>query len=166
MKIYLLGMPGSGKTTLGKSLAISRKELFIDLDKEIETNADKSISEIFSEDGESEFRKLESDLLRRITLSNRSFIMSTGGGAPCHHDNISYMVSSGITIYLKVSLHELNIRLKTDKDSRPLLSKPGELNNTIKELLLAREKYYSKASIIIESDSISLKDIESALAKN
>ena len=165
MKIYLIGMPGSGKTTLGKALAQGRGDRFIDLDVEIVKNAGKGISDIFREEGEQAFRQMESDILRDATMAYDSFVMSTGGGAPCFHDNLDFMKASGITLYLKVSAPELESRLKQDKDSRPLLADSGNLIQKINDLLFKRESFYNMASFTIESDSISLLDLETAILK-
>src|SRR5436189_5502924 len=88
MKIFLIGMPGAGKSTLGRPLAAALNLPFVDLDKEIEKHEQKSIPEVFELRGEDYFRKSESTLLKSWAESNRSFVLATGGGAPCFHDGI------------------------------------------------------------------------------
>ena len=166
MKIYLIGMPGSGKSTLGKLLSKNLNLSFIDLDKEIETKSGKTIEKIFQIDGEKRFRELEKDMLKMSSDQNESFVMSTGGGAPCYHDNMKFMNKSGITVFLKVSVPELERRLQSGKVVRPLLAGNRSLHQKINELAFARKECYHLASIILESDSITLKDLEAALSKN
>ena len=166
MKIYLIGMPGSGKSTLGESLADSWEMPYIDLDKEIENKSGKRISEIFKQEGEPVFRQTEASLLREISASSQSFIMSTGGGAPCHHQNLEFMNNSGLTLYLKVSITELEKRLEDEKASRPLLAESKSLRKKIKQLVAERGKCYDGATYVIESDGITLLDIESVISKS
>ena len=111
MKIFLIGLPGSGKTTIGKLIADELAIPFIDLDDEIEATSAKSIREIFSNDGESVFRQLEADALQNTILNNVSFLLATGGGAPCFHNGITIMNQIGITIFLNPSLEIIADRL-------------------------------------------------------
>ncbi|NNF34038.1 MAG: AAA family ATPase [Saprospiraceae bacterium] len=166
MKVYLIGMPGSGKSTLGKDLAKALKSRFVDLDEEIEATEGKSIIEIFQEDGEDKFRIIESDLLRSFSKSTDEFVMSTGGGTPCHHDGLNIMNETGVSVYLKVSDSELCLRLEKEKESRPLLARNQSLESVISKLLLERRDTYERAKIIIESDHISTQDLESAIARS
>jgi shikimate kinase len=82
MKIYLIGMPGCGKSTFGKKAAEQLNMDFIDLDTEIINYRQKSINDIFEQEGEHSFREIESKLLKSITADDDHFIMATGGGAP------------------------------------------------------------------------------------
>lgn len=166
MKIYLIGMPGSGKSTLGRELAKALNLKFIDLDEEIEAREGKSIVKIFEEDGEDKFRTMESKFLMSFSQSNQEFVMSTGGGAPCHHDGIDIMNKTGISIYLKISESELCRRLEKDKESRPLLARDQSLESVISNLLSERGDIYEQVKIILESDLISTQDLELAIAKN
>ena len=165
MKIYLIGMPGSGKSTLGRELAKAFSSKFIDLDQEIEEGAGKSIKKIFKEEGEDFFRKTESDLLKNYSKSKDDFVMSTGGGAPCYHHGINIMNETGFSIYLKISKQELFQRLSGEKESRPLLAKSESLESTIQNLLSERGAIYDQAKVILESDDISLQDLEDAISR-
>ena len=80
MKIFLIGLPGSGKSTLGKDLADALLVEFVDLDAEIEKQENKIVQDIFREKGEDYFRQAESALLKVWAASSKSFVMSTGGG--------------------------------------------------------------------------------------
>lgn len=151
MKIYLIGMPGSGKTTLGKRVADELLLLFVDLDKEIEKRERKSVPEIFAEKGEDYFRQVESQVLREWAGSEKGFVMATGGGAPCYFQGIEAINQTGISIFLDVPVSELIKRVSRDKN-RPLLQTDGleEKENRLKNLHEARLKYYQQAHIIID----------------
>ncbi len=107
MKIFLIGLPGSGKTTLGKRLAEKLNLTFVDLDLEIEKKEGKTVQEIFAQKKENYFREIESKTLRGFCSSNNDFVMSTGGGAPCFYDNMTLMNQSGTTIFLHVSAAQI-----------------------------------------------------------
>jgi len=166
MKIYLIGMPGCGKTTLGRELAAKLNLVFVDLDEKIEKETNKSIKQIFEDDGEMAFREMEAHLLRSLTDSYGSFVMSTGGGAPCYYDNMDFMNASGSTVYLNVSSKELYRRLDKDSDSRPLLTGSESLERSIENLLVSRQVFYARASVALESDSLSIKELEELFPKN
>lgn len=157
MKIYLVGMPGCGKSTLGKILAPNLKVDFVDLDDLIVNEAGKSIKDIFKDEGEAHFRKIESRLLKTYTANNSSFLMSTGGGAPCFFDNMDFMKNHGITLFMNVPVETLMERLfKTRLEERPLL-KDLEFDTALRELnekLKARLPFYSKAHITLNGDHI------------
>jgi shikimate kinase len=158
MKIFLIGMPGSGKTTIGRKLSSILEMPFLDLDEQVVKFTGKSIKDIFAEHGEDYFRQVESNLLEAITVGNTRFVMATGGGAPCFFDNISFINKSGISIFLDVSVHEIvNRLLKTDITSRPLIgggNQEIELVKQIENKLQNRLIFYQKAHIKIKSDHI------------
>ena len=108
--IYMLGMPSSGKSTLGRQLAKELNYDFIDLDKRIEVIEGKRIPEIFSIEGEEYFRKVESEQLRKIPSDNK-LVIATGGGTPCFNDNMAFIKSSGISIFLDVAPDNLEERM-------------------------------------------------------
>jgi shikimate kinase len=154
MKIYLVGMPGSGKTTLGKLLAEKLHLEFIDLDKEIEFREGLSIPEIFSTKGEDYFRLSESTTLNDFAARPGDFIISTGGGAPCFYNGMKTMNTTGLTIFLDVEIIELARRMaRTD---RPLLKSEveDELIQRITALAEKRMACYREAQIIIKDPSL------------
>lgn len=155
MKIFLIGMPGSGKTTLGKQLAEHLQIEFVDLDNEIEKLAGRSISEIFSHQGEDHFRIIEAQLLRDWAAATHSFVMSTGGGAPCFHEGMEIINEHGLSIFLNCSVAELIDRVKRNQE-RPLLltSDENELREKLERMLAARIVCYNKAKIIVEHPSL------------
>ncbi|MEP2025618.1 shikimate kinase, partial [Reichenbachiella sp.] len=94
-KIFLIGMPGSGKSTLGKELAEKLGRNFFDLDAEIERMAGWVIPDIFAQVGEDYFRELENSVLLMLIRLNEPAVIATGGGAPCFYDNIDQMNLAG-----------------------------------------------------------------------
>ena len=153
-RIFLIGYMGSGKTTIGKLLATRLGYSFVDMDAHIEEKQFKTISQIFAEKGEHEFRLLEQKCLHEVAEYD-NVIISTGGGAPCFFDNMEYMNSHGLTIYLKLTASELAGRLEAiGVSKRPLLAnrKGEELRRFIAEGLSKREAHYEKANYSLSGD--------------
>jgi len=149
MKIYLVGMPGSGKTTFGKKLADRLMLTFVDLDHEIEKFVNKSIPEIFVDHGENFFRETESRLLAEWAASNTNFVMATGGGAPCFFYGMDVINNSGLSIFLDVPIAELMARVAS-QSNRPLLdANSEEREKTLIKLLETRLSCYKKAHITV-----------------
>jgi len=166
MKIFLIGMPGSGKTTTGKLLAEKMKLTFVDLDVEIEKSEGQPINKIFETKKEDYFRQFESSTLKKFCSSSESFVMSTGGGAPCFHDNMDQMNAAGKTIFLDVPSQEIATRLmKTDLNQRPLFAKLSseQLKDKIEFLRSQRIKFYKKAEYVFEGRQISIESIISKI---
>ena len=147
MNIYLIGMMGSGKSTVGKILAEKMELLFIDLDSEIEKTGGKSVSEIFNQDGEDHFRKLESEELKQYSES----VVACGGGIILDEENRQYINENGVAVLLTASMDELFKRL-SDSNNRPIL--PDEnTEKALTNLWLERKKYYLNTSdFLIETD--------------
>lgn len=155
MKIFLIGLSGSGKTTLGQQLAEELHVPFVDMDWEIEKRENKSIQEIFSQQGEDHFRHLEAEVLRTWAGAQRDFVMGTGGGAPCFHNGMDIINQSGLSIFLDVPVEELKSRLAAATD-RPLLNSADEIEreNKLLSLRAARLPTYKKAHIVIENPTL------------
>ena len=144
--IYLVGMMGSGKTTVGELLADKIDYDFWDTDECIEKLAKKTISEIFDTQGEAEFRKLESQALETVANSYQKSVIATGGGIVTKDENWEYL-SKGLSIWLDVDLNLLNQRLAKDQQTqRPLI-------NQLESLLETRHSLYEKANLRISIKS-------------
>jgi shikimate kinase len=155
MKIYLIGMPGSGKTTLGKQVAAHLLMEFVDLDQKIEEREGKSIPEIFAQHGEPYFRQVESDLLHEWAASAKSFVMATGGGAPYFHQGIDVINHTGISIFVDEPI-EVLVRRTEKKSGRPLLQTSDEaaLRNKLMTIRENRLPVYRKASIVLQQPDL------------
>jgi len=162
--VYIIGFMGSGKSTMGRKLAALMGWTFIDLDHKIEEVAGKTIPRIFAEDGEEHFRKIESEVLERLD-NTHNMIVSTGGGTPCHGNNLDFMKMTGVVVYLKMNPDQLVGRLLNSSGERPLLKDvPDEkLLLFIENKLLQREKWYNKADIVVDGLSLNLELLKSII---
>ncbi len=162
MTIFLIGMPCSGKSTLGLQLAEHLQMPFFDTDAIIEDMEGMKVSDIFTKHGEARFRDLEHELMANWKLSH--VVVATGGGLPCHNDLIDILNSKGKTIWLQASIDVLSERLSQSEVIRPLTDGKSdkEIKSKLKELLKNRKPIYSKAQIRVkvESDSeVTLRNI-------
>ncbi len=144
--IFLVGMMGAGKTTVGRCLAKKLNKLFIDSDHEIEARTGVSIPLIFEIEGEQSFRQREAEVIR--DLSARSgIVLATGGGAILNAENREYLKARGTVIYMRASVH--NILQRTSRDKiRPLL-RTADPWRCLKELSLQREPFYREVADIV-----------------
>ena len=143
VSVYLIGMMGAGKTTVGKQLAKDLNYRFIDTDRTIAAIAKKPITEIFADQGEAYFRQLETQVLGELSVYTRS-VISTGGGIITEQINWSYL-RDGLVVWLDVDLEILKKRLSHD-ETRPLADK-------LESLLETRRSLYAQADIAIAINS-------------
>ena len=144
MKIYLVGFMGSGKTTVGRELAARIDAPFFDLDELVETSEKMSIRDIFEQFGEPYFRKRERDILRS-TKHLEAAVVATGGGTFTFDENIQFIQSEGMSIYLSAPYALLRSRITT-KGDRPLFR--DDLSTH--ELFANRIRYYRMSDLTIE----------------
>lgn len=157
--IYLTGLPGAGKTSIGRALAEELSKsgyIFIDLDAEIERRLGASIAAIFEQpDGESRFRTLETDVLAELADQNfhqKPYVIATGGGTPVSALNRQIMRGSGVVVWIDVTVRQAVKNVVAGVLSgtvRPLLkaSSVDELTTKLRELLTQRQRYYEQATL-------------------
>ena len=147
--IFLVGLMGAGKTTVGRALAKKLNKLFIDSDHEIEARTGVSIPLIFEIEGEESFRQREAEVIRDLS-ARRGIVLATGGGAILKPENRAYLKSRGTVIYLRASVHNILQRTSRDK-SRPLLQ-TADPRRRLEELSRQREPFYREvADIVIDT---------------
>ena len=162
--IFLIGYMGVGKSVIGKSLSKNNGFNFYDLDKYIEEKEGKKISEIFSDNNEIYFRKIENNYLKEISQIKENKIISTGGGTPCFQNNLEIIdgLPSSISVYLKATANTLADRLKDSIEKRPLIShlqNPVELKEFITKHLFERSFYYEKSKVKIKTDDLDVNAV-------
>ena len=145
--IYLVGMPGAGKSTVGKALARQLGLTFVDADQVLIEQVGASIATIFEFEGEAGFRQRESKIIAELCL-RREIVLATGGGAILRDENRSALRTNGIVIYLHANLDHLAQRTRHDA-RRPLLSQAGDPRETLKNMLVAREPFYRGVSDLV-----------------
>jgi shikimate kinase len=138
--VWLTGMMGTGKSTVGAHVAEVLQVPFVDVDAEITTTEGKTIPEIF-DDGEAAFREREAEMVRALASSPPS-VVATGGGVVLDSDNVVTMRASGIVVLLTATIETLEQRLSSEREGRPLLGDPGSLA----ELQRARRHVYIAAA--------------------
>jgi shikimate kinase len=166
-KIFLIGMMGSGKSYWAKKIAKWNKCVGYDLDDLIVMNEEKSIPEIFSEDGEDAFRKTEAKILRWFK-EKKKFVIATGGGTPCFHDNMNWMKKEGVVIWLDESIEVLVSRLTAEKAQRPLIANLDEngIAKFLQEKLVERNPIYQQANYRLTSDEIKEANLKKLILKH
>ena len=147
--IFLVGLMGSGKTTIGRALAKRLGKRFVDADHEIEARTGASIPLIFEIEGEASFREREADVIRDLT-AEEGIVLATGGGAILNADSRAFLKSRGTVVYLSASTASIMQRTSHDKN-RPLLQ-TADPKARIEELSRQRSPLYQEvADIIIET---------------
>lgn len=139
MPLFLIGMPGSGKSTVGRALARHAAWPFVDLDREIEDRSGVPVATIFEFEGESGFRKREAQLLDEFSRK-QGVVLATGGGAVLAPENRERLRSRGLVVYLRSTIDELARRTANDR-SRPLLQSL-DLRARLEQLLRERQALY------------------------
>lgn len=161
-KVFLVGMMGSGKSYWAEKLKKKLKVPAYDLDGLVEMMEEKTIKEIFEEDGEDYFRKAEAKMLRLFS-EKKQFILSVGGGTACYNDNIKWMNKQGITIWIDEPVEVLSERLAKEKSHRPLIKDLDDeaLGQFLTDKLQERNSFYEQCTYRITGKELS----ENTLAK-
>ncbi|MBT4079215.1 MAG: shikimate kinase AroK [Gammaproteobacteria bacterium] len=153
--IFLVGLMGAGKSTIGKRLAESLGKEFLDSDHEIEARTGVSTPTIFDIEGESGFRNRESNVIDELSQS-KDIVLATGGGAILRPENRSHLAARGLVIYLCATAEQLHKRTRHDRN-RPLLQNKDPLS-TLQALLDERDPLYREvADLVVETDDRSVQ---------
>ena len=161
--LVLIGMMGSGKSTIGYLLAKKLKFLFIDIDKNIEKNEETTISNIFKEKGEKYFRDIEEKITLDVLKKKSNCVISLGGGGFINKNIQELVLKKNISFWLKWKNSTIIKRLK-NVNKRPLLK---EMNHKqIINLNTERSKLYSKANYILECDNLNKNEIIKKIIEN
>ncbi|MBO0936117.1 shikimate kinase [Fibrella sp. HMF5335] len=163
--IFLIGMPSSGKTTLGKRLARELHYHFTDTDKLIQREEGMTVAQLFEKFGEAHFRELEARVLRTIK-PGVNLVVATGGGMPIYHDNMAYIKTTGVSVFLDVPPEVIWERMllhaeqhPNEQAERPLFdAADSDLLTNLRLKHQARLPIYNQADIIL-SGHITEQDV-------
>jgi shikimate kinase len=160
--IYLVGMMGAGKTTVGRLLARRLKLRFLDSDHEIERRCGVKVPTIFDIEGEAGFRSRESHVLADLTVVE-GIVLATGGGAVLADENRRRLAEGGTVIYLCARPEDLYERVRQDRN-RPLLATADPLGR-LRELYVQRDPLYrSIADVIVDTGRQTVQSLTRSLA--
>lgn len=155
--IFLVGLMGAGKTSVGKLLAKRLGKSFYDSDQEIERATGVKIPLIFEIEGETGFRARETKMLAELT-ARRDVVLATGGGAVLAEENCRLLSENGVVIYLRAAVADLWRRTRHDKN-RPLL-KSADPRATLEQLFAERDPLYREvADVVVDTGSQSLGNL-------
>lgn len=160
--IYLVGFMATGKTAVGKELARKKKWQFVDLDELIELKEKRVISDIFAQEGEAYFRRIEKLTLKEVA-KEKKFVVACGGGIVIDPDNINVMKKTGTLICLAASPEIILERLR-DSSHRPLLNVANP-KKQVELLLKLRAPYYAKADKTIDTSKLAVKEVVNKIIK-
>jgi shikimate kinase len=151
--VIVVGLPGAGKTSIGRGVARALGRAFIDLDVEVERMSGKSIGEIFAESGESEFRRLEAEV-SRIAAERGASVISPGGGWVGNEAATAHLRSTGRIIYLRVSPATAVRRMGQGVSKRPLFAN-GNPYATMHALYTRRRSLYEQcADLVVDTEGL------------
>jgi len=156
--IVLIGFMGSGKTTVGKALAKTLHMDFVDTDSYIEAQAGKKIADIFAEDGEAAFRRLETDILVHLRDTVKNTVLATGGGMPLRAQNARLLKEIGRVYYLTAANQVIYDRVKGDT-KRPLLQGDNPYDKICELMSQRKSLYEAAADVVIDTNSNDLMEV-------
>ena len=154
--LALIGFMGTGKSSVGRLVADVLHFTFLDTDHVIEARAGKTISDMFTQDGEPAFREWERRIVEELTRREKT-VIATGGGLPTDPANLASLKSHALVICLWASPESIWERVR-GQDHRPLLNEADPLAR-IQELLAAREPYYRQADVLVNTGMRSLREV-------
>ncbi|GAC1698577.1 MAG: shikimate kinase [Gemmatimonadaceae bacterium] len=157
--VILVGLPGSGKSTVGPALAARTSRGFLDFDAEIERREGRTIAQIFAENGEHYFRQKERALTEELQAAG-NMVLAPGGGWITDAETVALLRPPARIIYLKVRPEVAIRRLGPDRAARPLLQRPDPLGE-MKRLLVQRAPLYEGADFTVDTDSVAAPAVAS-----
>lgn len=163
--LILVGLPGAGKSTVGRALAARLDRRFVDLDVEIERREGMTVAELFAERGEAGFRECERRMTEEMARVSEPLVLSTGGGWVTNAGVVALLRPPGRIIYLKVSPERALARLGATRSIRPLLRRPDPLD-VLRRLSEAREALYEAAAdLVIPTDLLTVQQVTDRVAE-
>lgn len=159
--LALIGMMGSGKSSVGRILNDQHQLPFVDIDYEIQRRTCLSIKELFATKGETYFRQLEHEMIKETAEKEVSSIISTGGGAVVDKENRSILWQNSFVVYLKAEVSTLLERLSHDTQ-RPLLQE-GNAQEILQDLLKSRSEFYEHAHLTLQVDRMNPRLVASRI---
>jgi shikimate kinase len=157
--IVLVGFMGAGKSVCGRLLARRLGRCFVETDDMIVARDGRSIPEIFRQDGEEAFRRLEGDALAALALKTGD-VIATGGGLPCREGRMDTLRALGTVVWLRGDLRELLARARR-AGARPMLD--GRPPHEIEALYRAREPYYAGAHLTVDTTGLGVDQVVARL---
>ncbi len=156
--IALIGFMGTGKTAVGRELAKKLGKEFVEMDSLIMQKADKSINDIFLQEGEIRFREIEIETIRQVA-GRKNLVIACGGGAVLNWINIARLRQEAVIVLLTAPTLVILKRTIDDKEDRPLLKVPDKMDK-IRDLLRFRQPFYERAAdITIDTAEISIDSV-------
>lgn len=150
--IFIVGLPGVGKTVFGRSYAAHTGRTFVDLDRVIEFEQGQSIPQIFERDGEKEFREIERHTLQKLAR-RQNIVLALGGGAFCNPDAVRLLSEHGLIVCLHDENDRLAKRIFDEKEKRPLFAEVETVEQArirLEEILAQRQDWYQKAHLTLD----------------
>ncbi|ALG69560.2 shikimate kinase AroK [Beggiatoa leptomitoformis] len=161
--IFLVGLMGVGKTTIGRQLAAALEVPFKDSDKEIEERTGASVSLIFEVEGEAGFRKREAAMIAELT-AQKGIVLATGGGAVLNPENRNCLQDRGLVVYLHASIEEL-LKRTAHSRNRPLLENTNP-RERLETLFNERHPFYkSVADLVVDTEHHTVKQVVKFILK-
>ncbi len=166
-RIALIGLMGSGKTSIGRLLAPAIHYSWVDLDAFIEQKENRSIAAIFAKEGRLHFRQLENDALRFFS-QQKGILISTGGGAPTTPQNLTLLEEYYFSIHLLVDPEIAAKRLFHERANRPLIANcnnSSEVESSMQQIWDQRKGFYAKANMTIDVSALNKEEVAMAITK-
>ena len=157
--VVLIGLPGSGKTSVGRRLASLLSRRFVDFDEEIERRERRSVSRIFAEDGESYFRALERRLTEEMRAAGGGMVMAPGGGWVTVPEVVELLRPPAIVVYLSARPETALSRMGQDRALRPLLARQDPLSELTRLFADRQARYEAGADFVVDTELLDVQGV-------